>query len=138
MIGQYMKKITDELRRDHVIIATALSEAKFFGISSKEGNMQIQKAKKKLYRHLEDEEKKIYPTLNKAAEKDTRIAKIMAQETAEIGELIQEAEDFFEKFEAGEIDSDHHEELDKFIHSFMERTKKEESTTYPEYEKLAI
>jgi len=133
-----MIRVTDELRRDHVIIVTALSEAKAFGITSKEGNLQIQKAFKKLHKHLEDEEKKLYPTLNKAAEKNDRLKMLMNEEMSEIGELILSAEDFFDRFESGDFKTDQHDELDTFIHALMARTKKEETTIYPEYEKLAI
>lgn len=70
-----MSDIIEELKNEHTIIIDEICNIEWLGIHSKEGKKKFFTAKRDLLAHLKKEDKKLYPVLRKAAERNKKFKK---------------------------------------------------------------
>lgn len=131
-----MSKLVDELKGEHGKLAQVLTEVKAKG-PSKEGLQLLTASKAALLAHLKKEDTFLYPELKKAAATDSRLKATIDTFATDMDKISKAAIDFFAKWEKGGDGMEFAKDIGNLIAVLQGRIRREESSLYPEYDKLA-
>lgn len=129
--------LTNELISEHGLLVASLNKAKTLGINKPEGLNELKAAKELLLAHLRKEDDRLYPDLNKAAEKDANIKRILDLFAKDMGEIAKAALAFFAKHETGANSASFAADFGGLMSALGNRVRKEETILYKEYDKLS-
>jgi len=134
-----MNKFIQELKEDHVAIATMLINLKKLGATSEEGKKLLIDSKTSLLAHLTKEDERLYPPLFERAKTDDDLQKILDVSGKEMDAITKFIINFYDKYEK---DSSNSVEFDKDVTTFLTTLKtrimKEEVGIYKAYENFEI
>ena len=125
--------LIEELKNDHQELYDLIRNIKKLGVHTMEGRNVLCDAKEKLLDHLKKEDEQLYPILNKYAENDPELKKIINSFKDEMDGITSYAEKFFRKYslEGGGIDF--LEDYKKLLSSLSNRIEKEETELFIKY-----
>ncbi len=132
-----MSKLIDELKIEHQEIVAILDELQEIGIFSDKGIELLMSSKIKLLRHLEKEDKQLYPVLYEKAKTDLFLKSTLELFGEEMKAITDFVLDFYEKYSV-EIakKTEFINDISKFIISLRNRIIREEAVIFEEYEKI--
>jgi hemerythrin-like domain-containing protein len=129
--------LISRLSSEHLELEQALSGIRPRQFRTDEGRTRLDRVRTLLRNHTSEEEKELFPLIAKAAAADERIANHFRMMTSDLRILTGLAEDFFHKYENGEIPlvefaTDH----GALLTILRIRLRREETTLFPLYENL--
>ncbi len=133
-----MSKLIEEFKSDHVEISDIFREVTVLGITSEESRKKLFHAKSKLIAHLKKEDEEFYPILWKEAETNQNLKQKLESFANEMEAITITILAFFEKYSDVKLENDFENEFTDIYLALTNRINNEESTLYPEYEKLKI
>ncbi len=131
-----MSLLTDELKKEHATILQVLSKVGDLGISSQEGQRLLISARKELLYHLNKEDTRLYPGLNKAAETDADLKRTLETFAKDLAEVSQNAMDFFAKYDQGDSGLEFARDFGRLVGTLRARISREEMILYKEFDEL--
>ncbi len=131
-----MGDLVAELKKEHAALIAILGEVKAKGVGSKEGQQKLDLAKKGLLGHLRKEDERLYPALQKAAQGDEKIKRMLDGFAAEMAEVSKAALAFFEKYATGGDGIEFARDFGRLSGALSARIRKEETVLYAEYQRL--
>lgn len=131
-----MSKLVNELKADHVKLASVLNEAKSKGLT-KEGLQLLTASKAALLAHLKKEDTFLYPELKKHAETNAHLRSLLSTFAADMDKISIAAINFFTKWEKGGDGAEFMKDLANLLATLKNRIHREESLLYPEFDKIA-
>jgi len=130
------ENLIKDLKEEHTRIAKALNEVVLLGISSKEGQEKLMKAKNMLLQHLQKEDTFLYPKLEEAAKKDDSIKRTLDSYAKDMEGISKAALDFFDKYKDGGEGLEFAKEFGHLFSALSIRIRREETHLYRIYEQL--
>ena len=131
-----MSKLVSELKGDHEKLSQVLTNAMAKG-PTKEGLQLLTASKAALLAHLKKEDTFLYPELKKASATDPRLKATLDTFAADMDKISKAAIDFFNKWEKGGDGIEFAKDIGALITVLRTRIHREESSLYPEYDKVA-
>lgn len=131
-----MSKLIQELKSDHEKLAQVLSSALAKG-PTKEGLQLLNTTKAALLAHLKKEDTFLYPELKKAAVNDKNLKSTIDMFASDMDKISKAAIDFFNKWEKGGDGVEFAKDIGSLISVLRSRIHREESSLYPEYDRVA-
>ena len=131
-----MTNLTAELKKEHAYLVETLHKAKDLLITTEEGKDTLRSAKEAFLKHLEKEDKKLYPILNKAAENDDELKKTMDSFIREMNIVSKTTIDFFDKYSEGGDDEKFAADFARLFIKLSRRIKNEEEIIYKKYDEI--
>jgi iron-sulfur cluster repair protein YtfE (RIC family) len=132
-----VSKLIDELKKDHVALVQLLDEIKAVGATSEEGKKKLAQAKNGLLAHLKKEDNELYPALKKASEKDAKLKTTLDIFAKDMDAISTFAMEFFTNYANGGDGIKFAGDWGKLYATLAGRIRKEESSLYAEYDKIA-
>lgn len=133
-----MSDLIEELKKDHVEIVEMLSKVKELGIGTNEGKEMLLSAKGGLLAHLKKEDRKLYPALKTAAERNDSLKHTLEIFAKDMDSVSKTALEFFEKYAHGGSGVEFAKDFGRLAAVLKIRIEKEEKILYPEYKKLNL
>lgn len=131
-----MNKLIETLHADHQKILETLNSIRSGqGIGSRDTRDRIIEAKSFFMNHLLKEDNELYPELNRAAESDPELKKLLSELDAEIKGVTRACNDFFSRYQDGSRGDNFIADLASLSLMIKARLAKEEEILYKEYEK---
>ena len=130
-----MSDIIKELKNEHTFIIDEIYNIERLGIYSKEGRKKLFAAKSDFLAHLEKEDKKLYPVLIKAAERNKEFKKKLDHFSQNEEKVTEFALQFFDTYSAGSSGVEYKLDCERLYSSLKARILNEE-ILYKEYKKL--
>ncbi len=132
-----MTALIEKFKQDHKMLIDTLTSVKQLGIAKKEGQENLMAAKTAFISHLGQEDRELYPALEKAAENDAGLKRKIETFANDMDEISKGVMDFFKKYAAGCDDNmAFSKDFGKLFATIQTRVRKEETILYPEYDKL--
>lgn len=131
-----MSVLVERLKKEHVVIVDVLNKTKEVGVGSKEGQDKLRSARTALLAHLKTEDEQLYPALKKEAEKNDSLKRTLDLFAREMETISKEALSFVDKYSNGGSGLEFARDFGRLYMNLSQRIRKEESTLYPEYDKL--
>lgn len=131
-----MSTLVSELKADHVKLVAVLTDIRNKGVTSKEGVQALMAAKGALLAHLKKEDTFLYPQLKLAAEKDPNLKQTLDIFAKDMDKITQQVLSFFEKYSNGGSGVEFAKDLGGVISVLGPRIQREESSLYPEFDKI--
>ncbi|OOZ38770.1 hypothetical protein BOW53_14330 [Solemya pervernicosa gill symbiont] len=132
-----MSALTDELKADHAWVLEKLEEVKRKGIVSEDAVETLMSIKNALIGHLQKEDAKLYPVLNKAAESDNRLKNNLKIFAKDMEQITADAIAFFDRYSTTTSDSAFAEDIGALFSRLKRRISTEEKMLYSEYDKVS-
>jgi len=130
-----MTDLINDLKNDHTALKNLLSDVYNY-ISTDEKKIEfVGKLKDLVFVHIVKEDDKLYPFLNKAAEKDSNLKMkldLFAKDWEEISEF---ANYYIGRYSEGNFDNKFANDTAKLLSTLRQRMMKEEISLYPEYDR---
>jgi len=125
--------LIEDLKKDHQELNELIRNIKKLGVHTMEGRNILCDAKEKLLDHLKKEDDQLYPILNKNAENNPDLKKLIDTFEQEMTSITSYAEKFFRKYsiEGGGIDF--LENYKTLQSSLANRIEKEEQILFNKY-----
>jgi hemerythrin-like domain-containing protein len=130
-----MRRLIEELKREHGAIAEALGDVRRLGIGSADGQARLLAARAGLLAHLRKEDLGLYPALRRAAASDRVLQDKVDFFARDMDEISKSAQAFFDRYAAGGSGVEFAADFGTFSSLLRARIHKEENILYPEYEK---
>lgn len=131
-----MSMLVERLKREHVVIVDVLNKTKEMGVGSKEGQDKLRSVRTALLAHLKTEDDQLYPALKKEAETNDTLKGTLGLFAREMETISKEALGFVDKYASGGSGLEFARDFGRLYANLGQRIRKEESTLYPEYDKL--
>lgn len=131
-----MKNLIDDLKNEYLQIAAALNRVNELGIYSMEGQKLLLESKKFLLAHLHKEDVEFYPVLEKAAQKNDTLQRMLDSFAKDMDSISKSALDFFEKYSSGGSGLDFARDFGRLFSSLQIRIGREERILYTEFLKI--
>ena len=132
-----MTRLVQELTNEHQSIINNLDKIRTLGVTSSEGQKQLQLAKSGLLAHLQKEDSQLYPTLKKASLESDSLARTLEMFGSDMDSISSAALAFFEKYSNGGTGLEFAQDFGTLIATLKMRIKKEESVIYRKYNEVA-
>ena len=134
-----MSKLINELKQEHLEIKQILLELQKNGNTSSKGVKLIMNSKKKLFEHIDKEDRLLYPVLWNKAKTDLSLKKTLDIFAAEMEKVAEFVRDFYMKYSFGINNRDEFiKDIVTFRVTLKVRIMKEEAVIYSIYEKLNL
>ncbi len=131
-----MSALIEEFKREHSEILAMLNEIKELGILTHKGQEKLMSVKSCLIEHLNKEDEKFYPVLNKAAEQNKKLKELLESLANGLQTLSIGMAEFFDKYSRGILDTKFEEEFENLFVALCKRMRQEEFILYDEYNML--
>lgn len=131
-----MSMLVERLKKEHVAIVNVLNKIKELGVGSKEGRDVLRSARTALLAHLKIEDEQLYPPMKKEAETNGTLKSVLGVFARDMETISKEALSFIDKYAAGGSGLEFAKDFGRLYINLNQRIRKEESTLYPEYDKL--
>ncbi|NOZ06836.1 MAG: hemerythrin domain-containing protein [Chloroflexi bacterium] len=131
-----MSRLIRELKAEHLTIIATLAKVSEYGINTPEGKECLSSARGVLLAHLQKEDERLYPPLQKIAVTDRSLRgtlRIMAKDTEEI---TAEAVRFFDKYANGGAGVAFAKDYGTLVSRLRLRVRREENTLFAKYAEL--
>ncbi len=125
-----MHPLIRDFQSDHSTLTASLERAKELGVTTKEGISVLMDAKIQLLVHLDKEDLRLYPVLNRAAKRDDTLKMLLDGFAKDMGEITELAVSFFEKYEASQDGSMFSRDIGRLIGALKSRIDREEKILY--------
>jgi iron-sulfur cluster repair protein YtfE (RIC family) len=130
-----MRRLIEELKREHAAISEALGDVRHLGIGSAAGQARLLAARTGLMAHLRKEDLGLYPALRRAAASDRALQDKVDFFARDMDEISKSALAFFDRYAAGGSGVEFAADFGTLSSLLRTRIHKEETILYPEYEK---
>ena len=131
-----MSNLIDDLKKEHAFIGETLNKVRSLGITSKEGQSTLLAAKSGLLAHLQKEDERLYPVLNKAADNDPNLKQTLQMFAAHMEAISAAALGFFEKYSGGGSGAEFAKDFGNLNAELSMRISREEDILYKRYNEL--
>jgi len=132
-----MRKLIEELKREHKRITQVLNEVRDAGIATPQGQELLYSAKTLLLFHLKKEDVQLYPALGEAAKQDERLRRILDEFAEDMRNVTRVVFGFFDKYSHGGADAEFVRDFAELLSVLAERVHREETILYPQYDRLS-
>jgi iron-sulfur cluster repair protein YtfE (RIC family) len=129
-------RLIEELKQDHIVIKEVVEKIGRVGIFSDEGQKTLLISKSELLKHLEREDKELYPVLYREAESNETLKQTLNLFASEMDKISQAAMEFFEKYSHKDTGLDFAKDFGRLTAMLTTRIRREENIIYREYDKL--
>ncbi|WP_027389776.1 hemerythrin domain-containing protein [Chrysiogenes arsenatis] len=129
--------LVDELKHDHQQLFRMMDEVKKVGIGNAEGRKMLLNAKRSLLQHLSQEDRRLYPVLQKAAQSDPRVKRLYDSFASEMSEISRQALQFFDRDWEQQGGLDFARDFGRLYATLHQRMHREETILYAEFQKIA-
>jgi len=133
-----MNSLIEELKGDHARMLAHLDEVRKLGIGSKDGRAKLMNVKGTLLGHLKKEDVRLYPSLHEAAKTNAELKSLLDRFAKDMEEVSRSALAFFDKYAQGGDPIEFGRDYGKLSVTLNNRMRREETTLYPEFEKLGM
>ena len=133
-----MSNLIEQLKIEHMELVESLKEAHKLGIVNEEGRKKLMSMKEKLLSHMKKEDDELYPSLNRAADKDENFRVALDYFTANMHEISVKALSFFEKYASGGNKMEFIRDYKDLLTVLTERIDKEETILFGEFYKRGL
>ena len=131
-----MSVLVERLKKEHVAIVDVLNKIKEKGVGSKEGRDILRSARTALLAHLKIEDEQLYPAMKKEAETNVTLKSVLGMFARDMETISKEALSFIDKYSAGGSGLEFAKDFGRLYMNLSQRIRKEESSLYPEYDRL--
>ena len=132
-----MPHLIDELKADHASILDTLKQVKEAGVTSEAGRERLRDAKRHLVDHLQREDARFYPAVQRAARDNAELKRLVQVFADDMEAISKNALDFFDTYAEGGSGIDFARDFGRLYATIWRRQQKEEQFLYPEFERLA-
>lgn len=113
-----------------------LADVYALGPDSEEGHNRLMAAKKGLLSHLKREDEELYPALEKAAQDDPKMNKVLKDFNDDMSSVSVSALEFFAKHCLPSSPKEFAVDYEQLANTLIERIEKEEAVIYKYYDQL--
>jgi len=128
--------LVQELKKEHAAIASALEKASKLGIGTKEGQLELFRAKTLLLNHLKKEDDKLYPSLRSAAKNNDHLKRTLKSFADDMDKISEAALGFFDKYTDGGSGIEFARDFGGLYSKLSMRIRKEETILYDLFDSL--
>lgn len=132
-----MTRLVEELKKEHQVIVENLKQIKTLGVTSDEGKRKLALVKKSLLAHLDKEDRKLYPKLGQAAQKNAELKKTLDFFAKDMEKISSSAMAFFEKYGNGGEGIQFASDFGTLFATLTQRIYKEEQIIYQKFNEIA-
>lgn len=134
-----MSKLIEELKQDHVALTQILGKLQQVGASTPEGMRLLLDSRDMLQRHLDKEDRQMYPALRERAQTDAALRKTLETFGAEMEQITSFVGTFYKRYSNGVADMEmFRKDIATFVVTLKGRIMREEIAIYKAYDKLGI
>lgn len=126
-----MAPLVEYLKQEHRELKTQVAVIKQHGVMTAEGFAGLQRLRELLQKHIDHEDRDMYPRLEKAAQEDENLRILLARFSKEMNEITGEAAQFFELYKAPTLSLDFAHGVARLFSMITNRIITEESVLYP-------
>ncbi|MCP4130124.1 MAG: hemerythrin domain-containing protein [bacterium] len=131
-----MTNLIEELKKEHVLIAETFRKINKLGISSEESRALLLSARTSLLAHMKKEDEHLYPVLQKEAEKNSSLKRMLDLFTKNMEEVSQTALVFFDNYLNREASMEFARDFGRLFSVISHRIGREETILYKKYEEI--
>ena len=126
-----------ELKAEHRYMLDHVQQIQSLGIDSTEGSLLLNQIKDTLLKHLEKEDRELYPLLNQKAKADQSLKGLLQRMYEEMIEISTFVTSFFTKYTENPTHPDLRSEFSQLDQQLTKRIRMEEITLYEQFNRLS-
>ncbi len=131
-----MSNLTNELKNEHKKILEVFTDLQKLGLTSNKSEQLLFKSKELILKHLEKEDRELYPFLFEKAKNDAKLKRTLNIYAKEMDKITLFVNEFYQKYEeSNKLRSNFTDNLIKLTVILKDRIRREEIALYKAYDK---